>query len=243
MLRVEGLLGAVVAVVDCILQSDIEPFESTPRIVWEQASNSQTLVPEITFFHAGISLSASQQVTAPRLTGERTRPCSSSLLRTVSSSTRSCRPPHTQNYVESIQTLLVPKGQESLTFLVKQVDLVTDDELASVRELVASLSPQATLIECTFAEVPIEQVVGLKAFDADRVADSLAMAESAAAGSSWANKGGAQAWGGAGVRTVTLRGGDMHMGRFNEWLLRVLQVHKLGNHSACTAPCGGHRNT
>ena len=134
-------------------------------------------------------------------------------------------------------------GSRKSDIFGQQVDLVTDDELASVRELVASLSPQATLIECTFAKVPIEQIVGVKAFDADRVADSLATAESAAAGRGWANKGGAKTGGGAGVRTVTLRGGDMHMGKFNEWLLGVLQVHDSSdNHSACTAPCGTHQS-
>lgn len=101
--------------------------------------------------------------------------------------------------------------------LLNKTDLVTPEELAGVRETVASISPHAHLIESTYSKVPIEEVVGIKAFDAGRVAEAMAVAE--APGRGWA-KGGSKV---GGVRTVALRGGDVDMLRFNEWMVWLLQ--------------------
>lgn len=65
------------------------------------------------------------------------------------------------------------EAEEQIAFadviLLNKVDLVSEQELEEVRQRVRAINNQAKLFETVNAEVPLDQVLGLGAFDLDRI--------------------------------------------------------------------------
>lgn len=66
----------------------------------------------------------------------------------------------------------VPEAVQQLAFadriLLNKIDLVTDEELQAVVASVVGINPTAQMITCAHSQVPLEEILNIKAFDATR---------------------------------------------------------------------------
>lgn len=53
--------------------------------------------------------------------------------------------------------------------LLNKIDLVKPEELAEAKAKIREINKEAKMIECTFSEVPLEEVLGVHGFDLERV--------------------------------------------------------------------------
>jgi G3E family GTPase len=70
---------------------------------------------------------------------------------------------------EDIESLLVQQIEFCNTLIINKVDLVTEEQLKKVRAVVKKLQPNARVIETTKANVQIEEILGTKEFDFEKV--------------------------------------------------------------------------
>lgn len=78
---------------------------------------------------------------------------------------------------DDIESLLVQQIEFCTTLVLNKVDLVTSDQVRELRAIVRSLQKEATIVEATQAEVPLEDLVDTGRFDFERAFTSAAWAE------------------------------------------------------------------
>lgn len=70
---------------------------------------------------------------------------------------------------EDIESLLVQQIEFCNTLIINKVDLVNEEQLNKIRKMVKILQPNARTIETTKANVAIEDIIGTKEFDFEKV--------------------------------------------------------------------------
>lgn len=73
---------------------------------------------------------------------------------------------------DDIENLLVEQIEFCNIVLLNKVSEVKPEELERVRRIIATLQPRAQIIECDYAEVDIERIIGTGMFDFEDVATS-----------------------------------------------------------------------
>ncbi|MCF0176346.1 MAG: GTP-binding protein [Bacteroidales bacterium] len=73
---------------------------------------------------------------------------------------------------EDIENLIIQQVEFCNLILLNKASEVTPEELAHVREIIRALQPKAEIIECDYADVDLDRLVGTGAFDYDSVATS-----------------------------------------------------------------------
>ena len=75
---------------------------------------------------------------------------------------------------EDIENLVIQQIEFCNLIILNKVSLVSADELGKVRQIVRTLQPKAEILECDFAEVELEKLMGTGLFNYDSVAASAA---------------------------------------------------------------------
>ena len=75
---------------------------------------------------------------------------------------------------EDIENLVIQQIEFCNIVLLNKAAEVSKDELGRIRQIVRAIQPKAEIIECNFADVPLEKLLNTGMFDFDRVATSAA---------------------------------------------------------------------
>jgi G3E family GTPase len=73
---------------------------------------------------------------------------------------------------EDIENLLIQQIEYCTTIILNKVDEVTDEEKANVIAVIKALQPSARIIETTFGEVPVGEVLDTHRFDYEKIVES-----------------------------------------------------------------------
>ncbi|MBQ0080216.1 MAG: GTP-binding protein [Alistipes sp.] len=73
---------------------------------------------------------------------------------------------------DDIENLLIQQIEFCNTILLNKVSEVKKEDLARVKQIIRTLQPKANIIECDYAEVDLDKIIGCEAFDFDEVATS-----------------------------------------------------------------------
>jgi G3E family GTPase len=75
---------------------------------------------------------------------------------------------------EDIENLIIQQIEFCDIILLNKVDQVTEDELKQIKAVVRAIQPTAKLVECTFADVPLQQILDTNSFNFDKASLSAA---------------------------------------------------------------------
>lgn len=73
---------------------------------------------------------------------------------------------------EDIENLVIQQIEFCDTIILNKIDEVSKEELASVKDVIKALQPNAEIIETNYAKVPMEKLLETKKFDFERAATS-----------------------------------------------------------------------
>lgn len=73
---------------------------------------------------------------------------------------------------EDIENLIIQQIEFCNIILLNKASEVSPDELGRIREIIRALQPDAEIIECDYADVPVDKLVNTGLFDFERVATS-----------------------------------------------------------------------
>ena len=75
---------------------------------------------------------------------------------------------------EDIENLIIQQIEFCDIILLNKVDQVTEDELKQIKAVVRAIQPTAKVVECTFADVPLQQILDTNSFNFDKASLSAA---------------------------------------------------------------------
>lgn len=75
---------------------------------------------------------------------------------------------------EDIANLLIQQIEFCSTILLNKASEVSPEELARIRSIIRNIQPRAEIIECDYAKVDLDKIVGTHRFDYEKVATSAA---------------------------------------------------------------------
>ena len=75
---------------------------------------------------------------------------------------------------EDIENLIIQQIEFCDIILLNKVDQVTEEELKQIKAVVRAIQPTAKVVECTFADVPLQQILDTNSFNFDKASLSAA---------------------------------------------------------------------
>ena len=75
---------------------------------------------------------------------------------------------------EDIENLIIQQIEFCDIILLNKVDQVSEDELKQIKAVVRAIQPTAKVVECTFADVPLQQILDTNSFNFDKASLSAA---------------------------------------------------------------------
>ena len=73
---------------------------------------------------------------------------------------------------EDIENLLIQQIEYCTTIVLNKIDEVTDEEKGNVLAVIKALQPEAKIIETTYGEVPVSEILSTGNFDYDKILES-----------------------------------------------------------------------
>jgi len=75
---------------------------------------------------------------------------------------------------EDIENLIIQQIEFCDIILLNKVDQVTEEELRQIKAVVRAIQPTAQVVECTYADVPLQQILNTNSFNFDKASLSAA---------------------------------------------------------------------
>ena len=75
---------------------------------------------------------------------------------------------------EDIENLIIQQIEFCDIILLNKVDQVTEEELRQIKAVVRAIQPTAKVVECTYADVPLQQILNTNSFNFDKASLSAA---------------------------------------------------------------------
>lgn len=75
---------------------------------------------------------------------------------------------------EDIENLIIQQIEFCDIILLNKVDQVTEEELCQIKAVVRAIQPTAKVVECTYADVPLQQILNTNSFNFDKASLSAA---------------------------------------------------------------------
>ena len=75
---------------------------------------------------------------------------------------------------EDIENLIIQQIEFCDIILLNKVDQVSEEELKQIKAVVRAIQPTAKVVECTFADVPLQQILDTHSFNFDKASLSAA---------------------------------------------------------------------
>ena len=73
---------------------------------------------------------------------------------------------------DDIENLIIQQVEFCNMILLNKASEVSKEDLGRLREIIHALQPKATIVECDYCDVPLEQLINTRMFDFDTVATS-----------------------------------------------------------------------
>ena len=73
---------------------------------------------------------------------------------------------------DDIENLLVEQIEYCTTIVLNKVDQISDEDKAKVLKVIKTLQPEAKIIEATFGDVPVSDILSTESFDYEKILNS-----------------------------------------------------------------------